>query len=199
MSRGDIDIFPVSQLPARYSLARSAVYTRMKQLGIAPERTGQRAFISGAQLQLLDELHAFIQRGGNAAEFIEARGLRKNPYHSMPPPGKNGNGQIPNSSASELANIPPEMGNFISALVSELVARLGFGGESDPLNYFDRLEDAAQKAWLLSTSELADLFDVSPKEIERQGESFTEAGFVFSRAGRRQNGEIAWRVKKRLR
>ena len=71
--------------------------------------------------------------------------------------------------------------------------------EPDPLVYFEKLESAAQNGWLLSSSEIANLFDISPGEIERLGESFAEAGFVFKRAGRRRNGETAWKVTKRLR
>jgi DNA-binding transcriptional regulator YhcF (GntR family) len=199
MSRGEIDKFPVGQLPSRYQLARSAVYKRMEQLSIIPERTGQKSYINSAQLRLMDDLHSFIQQGGNAAEFVEARGLRQKPAGRPPKTTQNGNGQIPTAPSSELANMPPEFGSFISAIVSEVVSRLGLGGEPDPLNYFDRLEAAAQNGWFYSTSELAELLDVSPRTIEQQGNSFAEAGFVFSRAGRRQNGETAWRVKKRLR
>jgi hypothetical protein len=194
MTRGEIDKFPVGQLPSRYNLARSAVYKRMEQLGIAPQKIGQRSYINAAQLQLMDELHHFIGRGGSAAEFIEARGLNLNNGRQNP-----GNGKTDPSSGSDLANIPPEMGNFISGLVSEIFARLGGFPEQDRFAYLERLEAAAQNGWLLSSSEIADLFDASPGEIEGIGDSFAEAGFIFKRSGRRRNGETAWKVTKRLR
>ena len=194
MTRGEIDKFPVSQLPARYDLARSAVYKRMEQLGIAPQKIGQRSYINAVQLQLMDELHQFIGRGGSAAEFIEARGLNlKNAGSGT------GSGKKPSGDGADLANIPPDLGNFISGIVSEVFARLGGMPEPDRLMYFERLESAAQNGWLLSSSELADLFDASPREIENAGDSFAEAGFIFNRAGRRRNGEFAWRVTKRRR
>jgi hypothetical protein len=194
MTRGEIDKFPVGQLPSRYGLARSAVYKRMEQLGIAPQRTGQRAYLNAAQLQLMDELHQFIGRGGSAAEFIEARGLNLKNGGQNP-----GNGRTAPGNGSDLANVPPEFGNFISSFVSEFFSRLGGLPEQDPLQYFERLESAAQNGWLLSSSEIANLFDTSPGEIEGIGDSFTEAGFIFRRAGRRRNGETAWKVTKRLR
>lgn len=194
MANGEIDKFPVSQLPSRYDLARSAVYKRMEQLRIGPEKIGQRSYINSMQLQLMDELHQFIGRGGSAAEFIEARGLRR-------PSPKQGseNGQIPSDDASDLANISPDFGSFISGIVSEVMSRLGGVPEPDPLVYFEKLESAAKNGWLLSSSEIAGLFDASPSEIERMGDSFAEAGFIFKRAGRRRNGETAWRITKRLR
>jgi hypothetical protein len=194
MTRGEIDKFPVSQLPSRYDLARSAVYKRMEQLGITPQKIGQRAYITGNELHLMDELHQFIGRGGSAAEFVEARGL--NMKRAGKPPG---NGATPDSSGSDLANIPPDLGSFISGIVSEVFARLGGIPEQDRFAYLERLEAAAQNGWLLSSSEIADLFDASPSEIENVGDSFSEAGFVFRRAGRRRNGETAWKVTKRVR
>lgn len=194
MASSEIDKFPVSQLPSRYELARSAVYKRMEQLGIAPEKIGQRSYVNASELQLMDELHRFIGHGGSAAEFIEAKGLKQRKSRK-----NTGNGQAPGANSSDLANISPDFGSFISGIVSEVLARIGAVPEPDPLVYFEKLESAAQNGWLLSSSEIANLFDISPGEIERLGESFAEAGFVFKRAGRRRNGETAWKVTKRLR
>jgi hypothetical protein len=194
MNSGEIDRFPVNQLEGRYNLARSAVYKRMEQLGIVPERLGKRAYITAPQLYLMDELHSFINQGGSAAEFVEARGLRQRPKGNGSSPGQGANGP-----SSSLANNPGDLGSFISAIVSEVVTRIGGVSEPDPLQYFDRLESAARNSWLLSTSEIAGLLDLSPREIEDQGDSFFEAGFIFSRSGYRKNGEIAWRVTKRAR
>ncbi len=188
MNPGEIDRFPVSQLEGRYDLARSAVYKRMEQLGIAPERVGKRSYITAEQLYLMDELHTFINQGGSAAEFVEARGLRPRPK---------GGGQGANGTSSSLANNPGDLGGFISAIVSEVVTRIGGVTQPDPLQYFEWLESAARNGWLLSTSEIAALFDLPPREIENLGDSFFEAGFNFSRSGYRKNGEVAWRVTKR--
>ncbi|HIK45711.1 MAG TPA: hypothetical protein IGR64_12635 [Leptolyngbyaceae cyanobacterium M65_K2018_010] len=195
MNPGEIDRYPVSQLPQRYNLARSAVYKRMEQLGITAERVGQRSYINAQQMQLLDELHQFINaHGGSAAEFIEARGLRQRSK-----PKGNGHSPPPPANGAALASTPGDLGGFISAIVAEVFNRLGGLPEPDPLSYFDRLEAAAQNGWLYSTSELAELFDLSPRDIEQMGDSFFEAGFIFSRSGYRKNGEIAWRVRKRSR
>ena len=187
MNPGEIDRYPVKQLQDRYSLARSAVYKRMQDLGVVPEKVGQRSYITAQQLQLMDELHRFINQGGSAAEFIEARGLRQRP-------GNSGNGQ--SGSGSDLTITPNDFGGMIGAL-AELMGRMGIG-QPDPLKYFETLENAARNGWLPSTSELAELIDLSPREIESYGDRFSEAGFIFSRSGYRKNGEIAWKVTKRL-
>lgn len=187
MNPGEIDRFPVSQLQSRYALARSAVYKRMQDLRIVPEKIGQRAYITAQQVQLMDELHRFINQGGSAAEFIEARGLRQRPKN-------NGNG--PSGTGSELTITPNDFGGIVGAL-AELMGRMGFG-QPDSMQYFEKLENAARNNWLISTSELAELLDLSPQDVKSFGDHFFEAGFVFSRSGYRKNGEIAWKVSKRL-
>lgn len=68
--------FPTSELQHRYRIARSAVYNRLEQLGITPQRVGRKSFLSAAQLQLMDELHHFIQQGGDGAEFARSKGIK---------------------------------------------------------------------------------------------------------------------------
>ena len=70
--------FPVSKLSSRYNLARSAVYKRMADLGMSREKVGNRAYLNLPQLALLDELHSFIQGGGNVQEFRQRQGLAPN-------------------------------------------------------------------------------------------------------------------------
>jgi hypothetical protein len=67
----EIDRVPVSQLPSRYGIARSALYTRLKDLKIEPEKQGKKAFVNAFQLQQLDALHEHIQKGGTTGEFLK--------------------------------------------------------------------------------------------------------------------------------
>ena len=149
MGNGEIDRFPVSQLPARYALVRSTLYTRRKALGVRSQKIGNRAYINAEQLKLMDDLHQFIQAGGTTAEFLDRRGL-----------------QQANTASSGLS--------------SGLSASF--------------LERASRNSWLLSTSELAGLLNLPPSSIQRYGDRFSEAGYLFTRAGYLAQGEIAWQV-----
>jgi hypothetical protein len=60
----EIDRIPITQLPSRYGIARSNLYTRLKDLGIEPEKMGKKAYVNAEQLRLLDALHEHIQKGG---------------------------------------------------------------------------------------------------------------------------------------
>jgi hypothetical protein len=177
----EIDLIPITQLPSRYGIARSNLYTRLKDLGIEPERQGKKAFVNAEQLQLLDELHDYIQRGGTTSEFIKY---------------KNGKSSFDNRA---LAAIPSDNQLFQPAtfvtVVEAIVKRL-LPSTGSCLAYMRELEEAYEKGWLLSTSELADLLKLSSKTIAAYGNEFEDAGFVFTRVGIRKGGEIAWAIDK---
>jgi len=69
----EIDRVPLTQLPSRYGIARSALYTRLKDLKIEPAKDGKRAYVNAEQLQLLDALHEHIQKVGTTGEFLKQR------------------------------------------------------------------------------------------------------------------------------
>jgi hypothetical protein len=59
-------------------------------------------------------------------------------------------------------------------------------------------EEAYEKGWLLSTKEVADLLELAPSTVCAYGQEFEDAGFVFTRAGTRKGGEIAWMISKAI-
>ncbi|NET39456.1 MAG: hypothetical protein F6K19_47080 [Cyanothece sp. SIO1E1] len=186
MNNGEIDRLPVSQLIERYDLARSAVYKRLEALRIKPKKIGNKAYVSAEQVMLMDDLHRFIQAGGNTAEFLDSRGLDE------------AEADQPNLS-SGLSKGQPDMVQLVAAIASEMASRFQPQlPEPDPLAYFKALEEAARNGWLLRTSELSYLLDLTPAEIKSYGDRFSEAGFTFTRAGYRSKGEVAWKVSKPL-
>jgi hypothetical protein len=172
MGNGEIDRIQVNQLMARYDLARSAVYTRMNALGITPIKIGNKAFINAAQLRQLDDLHLHIQGGGNTAEFLEMRGQGRKK-------------ESPNESTGLTTGQNDLIGVFNRML------GMFQSSAPNPLDYYEKLEQAYRNGWELKTSEIADLLDIPPSEIKQYGDRFQDAGFVFIRSGSR------WRVLKR--
>jgi hypothetical protein len=193
MNNGEIDRLPVNQLGDRYGLVRSAVYTRLNALGIEPEKVGNRAYVSGEQLQLLDELHRFIQNGGQTAEFLDMKGIQRSEDKSFEP-------------SSELSSglslgLPgqPDIVRLVAMIASEIAAKFQPPpAERDRFAYFETLERAARNGWLLRSSEVAYLLELPESELRHYGDRFSEAGFVFTKAGYRSGGEVAWRVSKPL-
>jgi hypothetical protein len=184
----EIDLIPVSQLPSRYGIARSALYTRLKDLKIEPEKQGKKAFVNAFQLQQLDALHSHIQKGGTTGEFLKQQ-LSPGQLATQDSPGQSSAvvqdspGQITTSTTAALVTV-------VEAIVKRLMPA------PSRLSYLRELEEAYSQGWLLSTSELADLLGLTPGTITDYGEEFSDAGFTFTRAGKRKGGEIAWRVGK---
>jgi hypothetical protein len=184
----EIDRVPVSQLPSRYSIARSALYTRLKDLKIEPEKQGKKAFVNAEQLQQLDALHEHIQKGGTTGAFLKQQ---SSPGHlaAEDSPGQSSKfvqdspGQMTTSSTAALVTV-------VEAIIKRLIPA------PSRLSYLRELEEAYSNGWLLSTSEMADLLGLTPGTITDYGEEFSDAGFTFTRAGKRKGGEIAWRVSK---
>lgn len=190
----EIDRFPVSDLPDRYSIGRTALYERMGVLAIKPEKQGNKSYVSGHQLQALDDLDAHVKRGGVLSDFS---GRVQRTFGEQ-------SGQLAVSSPGQLApSAPSGLSALIEGAVESLVGRLAplFTAPQLPkagmrLAHLRELEEAYEKRWLLSTSEIADLLGLSVNTIRGYGDSFEEAGFVFTRSGNRSRGEIAWKIDK---
>jgi hypothetical protein len=180
MSNSEIDRFTTNQLIDRYKLARSALYKRFEALGIEPKKIGGKAFYSATQVKLLDELHQFVQRGGNNAQFVEMKGIKKEEPFS-----------------DESTGLTTGQSDLLSLFNRMLPWMQPPAPEPDPLDYYEKLEKACKNGWELKTSEIADLLDIPPSEIRQYGDRFQEAGFVFTRSGFRSGREIAWKVSKR--
>lgn len=184
MNSGEIDRLPVHQLMERYGIVKSAVYDRMVTLNIKPERVGVKSYLNAEQIRTMDVYHEFIQAGGTKPEFLESRGVHK--------PGEADSGL-----SSGLSTVQPDIIQIAAAIAAQFAAKLQPSSAApDPLAYFGRLEQAARNGWLLSTSEISELLDLLPSEIQQYGDSFSEAGFVFTKAGYRSGGQVAWRVSK---
>lgn len=184
MNGGEIDRIPVNQLMQRYGLVKSAVYKRLTDLGIEPQRVGNKSYVNAEQLRLLDDLHQFIKSGGTMPEFLESRGIQ---------PAQNSS----SGNSSGLSTIQPDVIDLVSAIAAQFANRLQPPPpEPDPLAYYQKLEDAARNGWLMRTSEIAALLDLSISEMQYYGDRFSEAGFTFTKSGYRSGGETAWKVSK---
>ena len=188
-----IDLIPLSQLPSRYGIARSNLYTRIKELKIESVKQGRKAFITAEQLELLDGLHAHLERGGTILGFIQI--LKKRGHQSaLVSMGEHSISYQPeraNAAEPIIAINPTALVSTIETVVKRLVPQ-----SNNRLNYLKELEEAYQNGWLLSTSEVSDLLGLSPKTIASYGLEFNDAGFTFTRVGTRKGGEIAWSIDK---
>lgn len=69
----EVDRIPLKNVPQRYDIARSLLYTRMKDLNIKPEKDSKQAYLNATQLAQLDALDQHIKAGKTTGEFLSAK------------------------------------------------------------------------------------------------------------------------------
>ena len=187
----EIDLIPLAQLPSRYGIARSNLYTRLKDLKIESVKQGRKAFVSGDSLSLLDGLHAHLERGGTTNEFIKEISSNSIANVSTSEVSEYDSRSISNDGEPAITLQPSVLVGAIEAVVNRLIPK-----NRNSLNYLRDLEEAYEKGWLLSTSEVANLLGLNQRTITQYGVEFNDAGFIFARVGTRKGGEIAWSIDK---
>ena len=185
----EIDRFPVSELRDRFNIGRTALYERMNTLSIKPMKQGIKSYVSGEQLRWMDELDAHLKSGGGLADFVQSVHQTSSEQIEQL--------SLPMSQSVSLTQSLP-MVAVIEGIVQSVFTRLApqppQGGMR--LAHLRELEEAYEKKWILSTSELADLLGLSASTVRGYGDQFQEAGFIFTRAGTRSRGEMAWKIGK---
>lgn len=173
-------------------ICRLYAYNRLKDLKIESVKQGRKAFVNATQLQLLDGLHTHLENGGTTNEFLKQVGSNSHlvTTQTAEPSVYNSMG-TPHYSEPTISLQPSVLVGAIEAVVKRLIP-----SNRSRLNYLRELEEAYEKAWLLSTSELADLLGLNQKTITNYGQEFNDAGFIFARVGTRKGGEIAWSIDK---
>ena len=185
----EIDRFPVSELRDRYQIGRTALYERMNTLAIKPSKQGTKSYLSGEQLRRMDDLELHLKSGGGLANFaqpVQQTFSEQNEQLS-----------VQNSQAISAAQ-SSAMGTVIEGIVQSVFTRIAPqpAQAGMRLAHLRELEEAYEKKWILSTSELADLLGLSTNTVRGYGDQFEEAGFAFTRAGTRSRGEVAWKIGK---
>lgn len=175
------ETYAISDLQQRYNLsARQSIYDRIKALGIIQVSRGK---LSGEQVDKLDKLHAWLKDnpGKPIADFpYFAEVMAVDKYQIEPN----------NSTLGLSSDLVDKQDNFAETLgLVEAIAR-HFAPKADPLGHYAALEQAIEHGWLLTSSEVAELFKVRPS-----GDRFERGSFAFDRTGKigAQNG---WKVSK---
>ena len=185
----EIDRFPVSELRDRFNIGRTALYERMNTLSIKPVKQGTKSYVSGEQLQWMDELDFHLKSGGGLSDFkqsVQRTSGEQTEQLSLPI-----SREISPAQSSAIVSVIEGVVQSVFTRLAPQPAQAGMR-----LAHLRELEEAYEKKWILSTSELADLLGLSATTVRGYGDQFEEAGFVFERSGTRSRGEVAWKVSK---
>lgn len=153
----------------RFGIGRTALNDRMRHCNITPTRSGNRAFLDGAQIEVLDRLNDHLARGRGLGDFHSpfARVELEDPVAIVP--ARDSRPAAPVEQVVETPNIDA---------LAELERLLSF------------LDQASSKGWKLPTSVVRHLLGATPR-----GNSWHRFGFRFVPSG--QHGqETAWSIVK---
>jgi|SRR5579885_259199 len=169
------DKIPVSSLyPDRYGVGRSKVYEYLKALGIQTFKPdGRHSYIQWADFEALDKyVSTWMHEGEEQANSFAAQWRQQH-----------GTSTDASSLAPvEVAALPPALQIVIEAIAAQLSPP-----RPDPLTPQRQLQEACDRGWQLSTSQLRTILGTRPRR-DRYGFCFEHAG----RIGR----ENAWTVKR---
>ena len=207
-----IDRIALSGLQSRYGIGRTAVYTRIQALQIEPLRKGNKAFVTSEQLKLLDELHEYLKLGNSMSEALEKMGCQttqefdtekintKSPLSSKLFSEQSSEHNLAKGESSALAASLAALMQEVTRTQEQMLAQQRQMADlhrstTDPLAPQRALEEAYQHGWQLSTSQLAQILGLSPKNLERY-QAFEQFGFTFIKCSR-QSQQTTWTVTKK--
>lgn len=150
-----IDRFPVAQVAETLSISIRTLQRRCKELDLVPERDGREAYLSAKQMEELESHQA--QRGELS---LLGAALQRQSVQLM----------AREADAIELVNA---------------IAQFLPHSQHDIFASHRALQEAAEKRWLLSTKQLSEILNLTPRAIKDGG---SRLGFQFKRVGRE------WRV-----
>lgn len=191
---GEIDRFPVKDLPNRYGIARSVLYTRMQKLGIKPTKESNKSYINGEDLKQLDELDQHLTNGGTIAQFSDQTDSRTDTQDTMTEaPAKYNHGNRTDSlekqdRQTEQLSIP---GLFYELINTAIEAT---ENKRSGLNDLRDLQEIANNNWTIPTRRLASIINRSRSYFRGKNQVYY-CGFVFEKV-RKQGNEFLWKVNR---
>lgn len=194
-----VERLSISELLERYQIKSGALYQRFKVLGIERAGSGKKAFLSLAQVELMDNLHLHLKQGGTFGDFPD---VHQNFSEEVDPDPETPSGALVPKPQSWLADLFKAdvaaylQDSLIKAIMVVFPPQLPPAQRGLELSYLRELEEAYQHGWLITTLNLANLLGLTSSTVAGYGDSFEDAGFRFIRVGKRKGGQIAWRVDK---
>lgn len=171
------DKIPVSSLyPDRYGVGRSKVYEYLKALGIQTFKPdGRHSYLHWADFEALDKYAAILEREGEDQAAVFASQWQQ---HSNP------STDTSTLATTESLALPPALQLIIDVIVARLAPT-----PDDPLQPQRQLQEACDRGWHLSTSQLQRILGTRPRHES------TRYGFAFKHIGR-FGRESAWRIER---
>jgi len=189
-------VISIKDLEDRYQLSRSNVYNRINSLkakgyNLEPQKLGSRSFFSGDQVVILDRLHEHLRQGDDLKTFPDPDG-RVVLARPIERPVECPVGHSPETTDGAIDRLSITLGiaSLVEAIASKIVA-INSEPAADQLANLRTLQEACDRGWLLSSSQLKALLCLKTLS----GAVIQRYGFTFTRSGK-NGSQSAWRISK---
>lgn len=156
----------VSDLCARYSIARQSLYPRLNACGVSGEKRSHRTFFSPADVFRLDACHHYLGLGYGLKEV------------AMASVGDDSSDPVEVPAVRSVSS-PSDSLAVLGDVIAEAIGRR----ESSPLDVYRQLAEAADQSFVLTTSVLASILNLSHSTLHGWNRHEERLGFVFRRSG----------------
>ena len=197
----EIDRHPVSDLPSRYGISRSVLYSRMQKIGVQTIKEGNKSFVSKEDVETLDRLNEHIKVHGNINDFLDQtdRTDTQDRQDGLTKVSDNGSylvredrtdGQDRQDGQPQQLDIPNLMEQLVDVAVSAIERR-----EKTSINDLRTLQEIADNGWLIPTSRLAEIIGKTRSFFRGKKSTITYCGFKFEKVGKQGNDKL-WLVSR---
>lgn len=177
------DLYSEKDRKGRYDVNKTTLYEKrlsiLSLIGLGQQfkKGGNVAYVNEEQLKALDSLNVFLSNGGTVEDFLfERYGIGE---------GTNRTGIVKNDSEQSQLN------QFL--MLAQAFQQLQ-QTQKGILDNYEQLEKCCQNRWLIPTSKLAQLMEISPNTI--RGERIERFGFVAIKTSEKARESI-WKIEKR--
>lgn len=190
----------VSELEKRYGVSKAAFYGqkgRFTRGNIKTISKYRQAHVDARTLMYLDTMDSKLKEGYTLDRFIAEYGQLNPTPEPLPQPIPQASPQPVDEPAGEIvayrdAELVTEYKDELVVALESLALELSQG--RSPLWRHRDLQEASDKGWLLTTSQLAAITGRSPDHTARKS-THEWGGFVLEKTGGRQGQEFLWSVR----
>jgi len=191
----DIDRFPVKNLPNRYGINRSVLYTRIEKLDIKTTKEGNKSYIDGEALKRLDKLDKHLKNGGTTSQFLDQTDRQYSPTDRQDTIKETPKLYESENQTDKLDRQDKQTGQLsIKEVFDQLITTALEATENkrSGLNDLRDLQEIADNKWLIPTSRLSEIIGRSRSYFTGKKE-INYCGFHFQKVGK-QGNESLWQV-----
>ncbi len=199
--------YSIKDLQQRYGLkTRQSVYDRLNAIKAEVLKEGNKSYVTEDAITILDQLQEHLKLGGSIKTFTPTVITTVHPQTDSVDSSLDNsivnsktdsvNSQLDsstvNSKTDSVSSQLDSQENYVQLdLFEEIVLKVVEKVvPSNPISHWEKLDQAVERGYILSTSEVAELLGTKPK-----GKEWTRGAFKFIRRGKIGN-QSGWQVTK---